>query len=262
MRRRSASMKNAERPLWKHLADDIAERLALVTRNFENILLIGPAHAELATIFLGQSVRLVSLALDADDSSREDLIDLDDASFDLVICIGTLDSLNDLPGGLIKLRRLLRPDGLFLSCMFAAGTLAAIKRAMQFADGGRATPHVHPQVDLRSAADLLARAGFALPVADIDTVQIAYGDWRTLLSDIRAHGLGNAMAGPRHFLGKDYAARLDAAWDSMRNGMGKVPETIAWVNFSGWAPSIGQPQAAKRGSGAISLATLLDKSGT
>ncbi|MCP5990175.1 class I SAM-dependent methyltransferase, partial [Klebsiella pneumoniae] len=91
----------------------------------------------------------------------EDALPFADDSFDLVIACGTLDSVNDLPGALILMRRVLRPDGLMLAAFAGAGSLSRLKAALLAAEGDRPGQHVHPQVDVRSAGDLLSRAGFA-----------------------------------------------------------------------------------------------------
>jgi SAM-dependent methyltransferase len=190
---------------------------------------------------------------------EEDRLPFTPGSFDLVISAGTLDSVNDLPGALIQIRRLLRPDGLFLGHMFGAGTLGTLKAILLEADADRVTPHIHPQIDLRSAADLIVRAGFTLPVADQDISAVRYGDWRSIVSDIRDAGLGNALAGPRNYLGKNIVARLDHAFASRADAQGKVTEGFAHIYLSGWAPSENQPRPAKRGSGQVSLADILSK---
>jgi NADH dehydrogenase [ubiquinone] 1 alpha subcomplex assembly factor 5 len=189
--------------------------------------------------------------------AEEDRLPFGPASFDLIIAGGTLDSVNDLPGALVQIRRILRPDGLFLGHMFGAGSLATLKSLMMAADGDIAAPHVHPQIDLRSAADLLSRAGFALPVADSDIMPVRYGDWRSIVADIRNAGIGNALAGPRRYLGNDIFARLDAEWQKRADGTGKVEEQFAHLFLSGWAPSPTQRGPAARGSGTVSLTSAL-----
>ena len=134
-----------------------------------------------------------------------------------------------------------------------------LKSMLLEADGDRVTPHIHPQIDLRSAADLIVRAGFTLPVADQDTIAARYGDWRSIVSDIRDAGVGNALAGPRNYLGKDVATRLEHAFAARTDAQAKVTESVAHIYLSGWAPSENQPRPAKRGSGQVSLADILSK---
>jgi NADH dehydrogenase [ubiquinone] 1 alpha subcomplex assembly factor 5 len=251
--------------LWHHIAQDMAERLSAVTRTFEHALIIGPIGRWQRQI-LPPNVPCTLAPLrdkgaesDAPVALEEDRLPFAPGSFDLVISAGTLDSVNDLPGALIQIRRILRPDGLFLGHMFGAGTLAMLKAMLLEADADRVTPHIHPQIDLRSAADLIVRAGFTLPVADQDTIAARYGDWRSIVSDIRDAGVGNALSGPRNYLGKDVAARLEYAFAARADAQGKVTESFAHIYLSGWAPSENQPRPAKRGSGQVSLADILSK---
>ena len=101
----------------------------------------------------------------------EDRLPFADHAFDLIVSVGALDSVNDLPGALTLIRRALRPDGLFLAAFAGAGSLPRLRAAMRAAEEAEdiaASPHIHPQIDVRAAGDLLGRAGFALPVVDSD----------------------------------------------------------------------------------------------
>jgi NADH dehydrogenase [ubiquinone] 1 alpha subcomplex assembly factor 5 len=268
IRARAAHSKTADDFLWPYMAEDLAERLADVSRQFTDILMIGPIGAY-ADIVLGEmrdrgAMRLTFAALCDAESNRADIVLDDDeilpfdaASFDLVISAAVLDTVNDLPGMLVQTKRILRPDGLFLANLLGAGSLPSLKSAMMAADGPRVMPHIHPQIDLRSGADLLSRAGFALPVADVDRLTARYSAWSSLINDLRAAGLGNMMAGKRAYLGRGYQDRLSQAWARLAEEDGKVSEQFAFIGLSGWAPSPDQPKPAKRGSGKISLAEAL-----
>ena len=253
--------------LWDYIATDLAERLEVVTRQFEQILIIGPIAHWQDRLLQHQEGRVTLAALSAGgadanhiETVEEDRLPFVPYSFDLVIAAGTLDSVNDLPGALIQIRRALKPDGLFLGHMFGAGTLATLKSLMLSADENAATPHIHPQIDLRSAADLLSRAGFALPVADQDILAVRYSNWRSIVGDLRDAGIGNALAGQRKFAGHDYLNRLNAEWARRSDHDGKIEEYFTHLYLSGWAPSSQQPKPAKRGSGEVSLATFLPSS--
>lgn len=263
--RERAARRGGDMFLWRQIADDIAERLSMVARTFADILIIGPiapwlhemlppnaaiTHGALSDgeVF-GNRVQLV----------EEDRLPYPTEHFDLVIAAGTLDSVNDLPGALVQICRVLRPDGLFLGHMFGAGSLAMLKSIMLEADGERPASHIHPQIDLRSAADLLVRAGFNLPVADLDATEVRYANWRSIVSDVRDAGIGNALAGPRRYLGKDVGARLDDAFTHRADAQGRVAEYFTHLYLSGWSPSADQPKPARRGSGQVSLADFLSK---
>lgn len=250
--------------LWRYIADELSDRLLDVSRTFNDVLIIGPMTAYADDILRDREAAVTRAVLsgtecaDATDAViEEDRLPFAPASFDLIISAGTLDSVNDLPGAFVQLRHCLRPDGLFLGQMFGAGTLGQLKSVMLEADGISAAPHIHPQIDLRTAADLLSRAGFALPVADSDATTVRYAHWRRLVADLRAMGVGNALAGPHRYLGGDFTARLDAVWQKRATGDGKVEERFVHLHLSGWAPSANQPKPAKRGSGEVSLATFL-----
>ena len=103
--------------------------------------------------------------------------------------------MNDLPGALIQLRQALRPDGLLLASLPALGTLAELRTALTEAEAamtGGAAPRVSPFPELRDCAGLLQRAGFALPVADVEEIRLLYAN-RRLLRDLRAAGEANAV---------------------------------------------------------------------
>ena len=249
--------------LWEYIAKDMAERLSLVSRQFDDVLIIGPLTALADRIMGERSAKVVAASLSTSEATQpgalvveEDRLPFEPGRFDLIISAGTLDSVNDLPGALVQMRRALRPDGLLLAHMFGAGSWAGVKALMLMAEGDNASPHVHPQIDLRSAADLLTRAGFALPVADQDVMPVRYGGWRNIVADLRSAGLGNALAGPRRYLGKDIFARLDATWQQIADEIGRAEEKIVHLHLSGWAPSPNQPKPAARGSG-VSLAGIL-----
>jgi NADH dehydrogenase [ubiquinone] 1 alpha subcomplex assembly factor 5 len=269
LRNRSAYANQADLFLWRHIADDLAERLDCVSRDFEAPLVLGPL-AMRTTDFLAPRHGPATLApTSASEAARlgvvsvyEGQLPYDQGQFDLIIAAGTLDSVNDLPGLLVQIRRSLRPDGLFLGTLFGAGTLATLKSALLAADGDRPSAHIHPQIELKSSSDLLHRTGFALPVADRDGIDVRYSDWRRLVNDLRAHGLGNALAGPRAYAGKAIMQRLDAGWRHLADEQGKVRERFELLHLSGWAPAPSQPKPAQRGSGKVSLAQIfLEKSG-
>lgn len=251
--------------LWRQIADDIAERLSMVTRTFADILVIGPIAPWLQEILPPEAAITHGALSDGEGFGsttqrvEEDRLPYPPEHFDLVIAAGTLDSVNDLPGALVQTRRVLRPDGLFLGHMFGAGSLAILKSTLLEAEGDSPAPHIHPQIDLRSAADLLVRAGFKLPVADLDVTEVRYTNWRSIVSDVRDAGIGNALAGPRRYLGKDIGARLDDAFTHRVDAQGRVAEYFTHLYLSGWSPSIDQPKPAKRGSGQVSLADFLSK---
>jgi NADH dehydrogenase [ubiquinone] 1 alpha subcomplex assembly factor 5 len=242
--------------LLQHMANELAERLAFVSRPFENALVIGPI-----AMLAGQILTRRDIALTTNTMLDEEALPYAPASFDLILSAGTLDSVNDLPGALVQIRRALKPDGLFLGTLFGAGSLSKLRAAMLRADGALVRPHIHPQIDLRAISDLLTRTGFALPVTDIDLLEVRYGDWRRLVADLRNAGAGNAIAGPRGFA-RDLPDRLDDAWAMLADADGKVSESFTFLQLNGWSPSPSQPRPAARGSGTVSLVDVFKKKGS
>lgn len=253
VRMRAAARGAQDSFLLALMADELQERLACVSRKFENVLIFGPI-AQLAGRILGNGISNIT----TDIALNEEALPYAPGSFDLIVSAGTLDSVNDLPGALIQIRRALRPDGLFLASLYGAGSLQTLKSAMLAADGDKVSAHIHPQMDLRMASELLTRSGFALPVADADMLEVRYGDWRRLVADLRDAGAGNAMQGSRAFV-RALPARLDAAWHQRSDKDGKATEHFHFLHLTGWAPASTQPRPAARGSGQISLAAALKK---
>ena len=253
IRARGAERGFANAFLIQHMAEELAERLHFVSRAFKKVLILGPI-AELSDSIMGDRAPTLTKAIFQD----EEILPFPPESFDLILSAGTLDSVNDLPGALIQIRRALKPDGLFLGTMYGAGSLSKLKTAMLHADGGQVRPHIHPQIDLRAAADLMSRSGFALPVADVDMLEIRYQQWQNLVGDLRDAGAGNALSGPRAF-NRLLPGRLDACWKALTDTDGRVSENFHFLQLSGWAPAPSQPKPAARGSGIMSLASVLNK---
>ncbi len=242
------------------------ERLSLVTRTFRKAFILGAPDQYLEASLQQKGVEVTA----ADPGAKfgtaagiqcdEDRLPIADEAFDLVLSIGLLDSVNDLPGALALIRRALKPDGLFLAAFAGAGSLPRLKSAMLAADAfeGGAAPRIHPQIDIRTAGDLLTRAGFALPVVDSDAIIIRFPNLQTLVADLRSMGATNTLSARSRLPVRRFglsAAKADFA--SAADQDGKTAETFEIIYMIGWAPSPDQPLPARRGSGAQSLASIL-----
>lgn len=241
------------------MLEGIGERLDAVKREFVDVLDLGCADAgfglpgaAITRIDAGAAFAQAAGALQAD----EDRAVLAPASFDLVVSAGVLDSVNDVPGALTLARRALRPDGLFLAAFLGGGSLPTLRASLREADPG--TARAHPQIDVRSAGDLLVRAGFALPVADVESVPVRYGSLFGLFTDLRGMAATNLLR-ERRPLRRDTLAAIDAAFTARADPDGRVPERFEIIFLTGWAPAPSQPQPARRGSATASLAGALQK---
>lgn len=270
-RRRAAAVAGGDW-LVSHLADEAAERLAGVLRDFPRVLdLATPGHALADRLRryrrVGTVLRLEStpeaLAGGALSVAGEpDALPFADASLDLVVSLVGLSAVDDLPGALLQVRRALRPDGLFLAAVFGEGTLVELRQAFAGAESemeGGISPRVAPFADVRSLGALLQRAGFALPVVDGDRLVVRHGDPLGLLADLRAAGLANPLAErSRAPLRRTTLARaLDIYRSRFADPDGRVRASfeIAWL--SGWAPDESQPKPLRPGSARMRLAEAL-----
>ncbi len=244
------------------MLDGIAERLDAVTREFTDILDLGcfngafapPPGARVARCDAGFGFATASGGVQAD----EDRLPFADAAFDLVISAGVLDQVDDLPGALSLIRRVLRPDGLFLGAFVGAGSLPAVRGALRVAESDRPAARLHPQIDVRSAGDLLMRAGFALPVADVETLDVGYRDLGRLFGDLRGMAASNVLA-QRQSMTRGVLARSIAAFADAADDRGRTHETFQIVFLTGWSPDPSQPKPARRGSATASLGDALKR---
>src|SRR5688500_1480629 len=271
--RRDRAAANGGRAAYLHrrAADELIDRLDLVKRDFRNALNLGCGDLHFTERLRERGLEVTA----ADPGARfaaaaggvqcdEDRLPFADAAFDLVVSVGVLDSVNDLPGALTLIRRALRPDGLFLASFAGAGSLPRLRQAMRAAEEAEAadavSPRIHPQIDVRAAGDLLGRAGFALPVADGESVTVRFGSLAQMVADLRAMGATNILAArSKRPLGRFALAAAAAEFAACADADGKTAERFEIVHISGWAPSADQPKPAKRGSATASLAEALKR---
>ncbi len=184
---------------------------------------------------------------------------LERGQLDLIISALSLHWINDLPGTLAQIRASLRPDGLFLGALLGAGTLAELRHALSEAETeltGGAAPRLSPLPRLQDMASLMQRAGFALPVVDIDRLTVHYASPFKLLEDLGGMAERAAFASPAgRSLSQRVLMRMAEIYiEEFADERGKVPATFQIIHLSGWAPAPHQPQPKKRGSATISLA--------
>ncbi|MFN3370468.1 MAG: SAM-dependent methyltransferase [Sphingomonadaceae bacterium] len=152
----------------------------------------------------------------------------------------TLHGVNDLPGALLLARRALIPGGRFQAVFPAGVSLLAVRAAFLAADeaaGRGVTPRVGPTVDPAQGAALLQRAGFADPVAEVETLTLRYRSLADLARDARAHGdTGWLTARARHLTTPRRWAAAEAAFARGAGPDGRVPVEVQLLYLSGKAP--------------------------
>lgn len=254
--------------LYDQVCERLAERLSLMQRAFPRALVLGARTGSMAERLQGRFgiETLVQAEFSAEMARQqpgkasivadEEFLPIADASLDLVVSPLSLHTTNDLPGALAQIRRALKPDGLLLAGMFGLGTLAPLRDAFLAAEaelGQGASPHVAPFTDVRDGGSLLQRAGFALPVADAETITVTYQNPMRLLADLRGMGESNVLVNRSR-----QALRRDVLFGAVQRLAGEViPFEIVFL--TGWAPHESQQQPLAPGSGRVSLAATIGK---
>ena len=259
--------------LKREIAGRLVDRLDDVRRSFACALDLGSHGDEVATA-LGdrQTVEWLARADLGHGFARrargpavvadEELLPFAPESFDLVVSAMDLHWVNDLPGTLVQIRRILRPDGLLLGAMLGGATLWQLRQALAAAESeveGGLSPRVSPFADLRDAAGLLQRAGFALPVADSETIEVEYETALALMRDLAGMGESNLVADRRRGLARRTTLLRAAEIYGERFALpsGRVAASFDVLFLHGWAPHESQPQPLKPGSAARRLADAL-----
>ncbi|GMM94316.1 methyltransferase domain-containing protein [Qipengyuania sp. MTN3-11] len=209
------------------MVEDVVERIGFMRIEPDRALLHGPGADVLAAV-LPKDCHVV----------QEPCPDLDSVltpdAFDLIVSLAQLDTVNDLPGLLLRMRLSLSHGGILMAVIPGAGSLPKLRRAMIAADGDRAFPRIHPQIDNRAATMLLERAGFARQVVDSFGLDVRYLSFTRLVQDLRDQALGSALANPAPALGKTAHARARAAFDALADEDGRVSEHFALLALTGW----------------------------
>jgi SAM-dependent methyltransferase len=247
-RRDRAFRAGAELFLYERAFEDCLDRIGLVQRSFQSALLIGCPDPNWP-----DRLREYASQVDAFDPGPEfakavrgariveDQFDPVPQHYDLCLAIGTLDTVNDLPHALMRIRAALAPDGLFIGAFSGGDTLPQLRLAMRAADeaAGVAVPHVHPRIEPSMLTALLSAAGFANPVVDVDRVAVRYSSLWRLISDLRAMGATNILTGrSRKPVSKTALRRAEEAFAASVED-GRTTETFEILHFAAWTANQG-----------------------
>jgi SAM-dependent methyltransferase len=272
-RERAARTWDRQSFLKREIAGRLVERLGDVRRTFSMALDLGSHGDEIATA-LGEDTR-VGCLVRADLShgfarrahgpavvADEELLPFAPQSFDLVVSAMALHWVNDLPGTLIQIGRILKPDGLLLGAMLGGATLWQLRQALAAAESeveGGLSPRVSPFADLRDAAGLLQRAGFALPVADSETIDVEYDSALALMRDLTAMGESNLVMERRRGLARrtTLLRSVEIYGERFTLPSGRVVASFEVLYLHGWAPHPSQQQPLQPGSATQRLAAAL-----
>jgi NADH dehydrogenase [ubiquinone] 1 alpha subcomplex assembly factor 5 len=118
---------------------------------------------------------------------------------------------------------------------------------------------VAPFADVRAMGALLQRAGFALPVADSDTVSVTYESPLHLMREIKGMGASTMLADRRRVpVTRGLLARVCEVYQA-RFGLadGRIPATFEIVTLTAWVPHESQQKPLRPGSATARLADVL-----
>jgi len=262
--------------LHARVADDLLDRIESVSRDFDTCLVIGgggavgralkdrPAAKRKigAMIEAELSPSMARLSQTRSVALDEEFLPVKEQSVDLVLSCLSLHWANDVVGALIQLNYALKPDGFFAGALFGGATLTELRQAMKQAEdeiGREPEQRVSPFADAIDMAGLLSRAGFAMPVSDVDRVTARYGNSFVLMRDLRKMGETSVLdQRPRTPGVKSLFVKTAEAYShAFADEDGKVPATFELVHFAGWAPHPDQPKPKRPGSAKVRLADAL-----
>jgi SAM-dependent methyltransferase len=247
--------------LLDRVGEDMEERLRAVLREFKTAADVGTPGDQVREALAGRVGRLARV--DLPDVESEPL-SLAPASLDLVVSALALQFVNDLPGVLAQIRRALKPDGLLLAAMIGGDTLTELRQSFAAAEAeleSGVSPRVAPFADLRDVGALLQRAGFALPVTDVDRIVVRYDNAFALMADLRRMGATNMLVERRRTPSRRATLLRMAQIYTQRfaDPDGRIRATFDVIWLSGWAPHESQQQPLKPGSAKASLAEAVRK---
>jgi SAM-dependent methyltransferase len=240
--------------LFDRAAEDVGDRLQVVTRKFADVADVWSPAKLLPKPTVDRFASITRIALDSDGET----LPLRPESLDLVVSALAFHFVNDLPGVLAQIRRALRPDGLLLAAMLGGDTLTELRQSFAASEAeceGGVSPRVAPFADLRDVGALLQRAGFALPVTDVDRVVVRYESAFALMHDLRRMGATNILFDRRRTpTRRTTVLRMAQIYgDRFADSDGRIRATFDIVWLSGWAPHESQPKPLRPGSAKASL---------
>ncbi len=272
-RERAGAMDEPAVFLAEEIAGRLSDRLDDLRRTFASVLIIGALGGRLRALLGARDGVRTLVVMDLCEAlvrraappavvADEEALPFGPEAFDLVLGAFSLHAVNDLPGALIQIRRVLKPDGLFLAAMAGGATLHELRRALIEAEAeveGGSSLRVAPFADVPDAGALLQRAGFALPVADSDTITVTWADALALMADLRAMGEANALAARlrRPTRRSTLLAAAARYRELFADADGRIPATFQILTLTGWAPGPDQQQPLRPGSAAARLAEAL-----
>lgn len=247
---------------------DLLDRLTIITREFETAVHIGGYNGSFIKLLRSNKMaencfNIENSGQAADVIADNEILPLKAQSVNLITSSLSLQYINDLPGLLAQIKRALKPDGLFAANLIGGASLHELRESLLIAETeltGGATPRVLPFIDVQQMGSLLQRAGFALPVVDMDSLTVRYDHIFDVIKDLRAMGATNCLHQPANtakLTRKIIARAAEIYQQKFSHADGRITAQFDIINIIGWAPHESQQKPLKPGSAEHNLADFL-----
>ncbi len=167
----------------------------------------------------------------------EESLDFADSSFDLIFSNLTFHFVNEIPQVLTNIKRLLKPNGVFICSFFGEENLRELRHVLFEVESefyGAFSPRVAPTIDVKMAANLLQKAGFLNPISDVETIEISYLEPLNLLKDLKMMGQGNIIEKrSRKFMTKTFLDACLKKYQELYLVEGKIKASFDVVTIMG-----------------------------
>jgi SAM-dependent methyltransferase len=231
---RARALKNFAKHNFLHheIANRIAENVGFLNRKFENILEIGAFDNYLRNLVEEKSTKYVFC-------QDQENLSLKPQSFDLILSNLNLHFINQIPQFLLQIKEALKPSGVFIASFFGEENLHELAHVLYESENeiyGGVSPIMPPTIDVKTAANLLAKAGFQNPISDFAKIEVEYSSVLNLLKDLKNMGQGNILnKRSRRFFSKRFLAKICQNYQKIySNSEDKILATFEVVTVTGW----------------------------
>jgi len=220
--------------LYHEIANRIIENLQSFSRDFENCLEIGARDGYLSGL-MAEEKNIKNLETIFD----EEIFSIKEKNFDLIVSNLNLHHINFIPQFLLQIKNILKPRGMFIASFFAEENLPELHKTIFEVENeiyNGISPRMIPTIDVKTAANLLQKAGFDHPISNLERVEVSYQDPLNLLKDLKMMGQGNIMnKRSRKFFTKTFLQKLLERYrQSHINTDGSVNATFEIVTIVGF----------------------------
>lgn len=228
-RKRFADVFNKHNFLYHEVANRIAEDLLCLKQEVEDVLEIVPRDGYLSGLIKSKNKFIC----------EDDEVLHETKSFDAIVSNLNLHFINDIPQFLLKVRSLLKPQGIFIASFFGEENLHELAHVLFQAESeiySGISPRMLPVIDVKTSAALLQKAGFINPISNLDKIEVEYSGPRKLLDDLKFMGQGNILlTRSRRFFTKKFLEKILTTYRKFYGTPGGgVKATFEIITIVGW----------------------------